>query len=76
VNIEIQLEARDEFPRFRAELQTRGGAEVIVRSGLTSRRANGDYSVSFDVPASDLAAGDYELALKGQSDGQTTDVGY
>ena len=74
--IEIQLEPRDDYPRFRAELHTRGGEEILTRASLPKRRTNAGYSVSFDVPASALAPGEYELALKGLSDGQATDVGY
>jgi hypothetical protein len=76
VHIEFQLEPRDDFPQYRAELRTRSGAEVLVRSSLTGRRANSAYSVSFDLPASALTTGEYELALKGLSDSQTTDIGY
>jgi hypothetical protein len=74
--LEIQLEARDDFPRFRAELHTRAGDEVLVRGNLTPRRAGGGYVVSFDVPATALPAGEYELALKGATGNQTTDIGY
>ena len=75
-HIEIQLEPRDEFPRFRAELRTRGGEDVLTRSNLARRRTNSGNSVSFDVPANALSAGEYELALKGLADGEATDVGY
>jgi hypothetical protein len=75
-HIEIQLEPRDEYARFRAELHTRGGEDVLTRSNLTRRHTNSGYAVSFDVPSSALTAGEYELALKGVAEGQTTDVGY
>lgn len=75
--IEIQLEARDDYPRFRAELRTRGGEELLERSNLTKHRTADSYSVILDVPASVLAAGDYELALKGVLNDQSVqDVGY
>ena len=63
--IEIPLEARDEFPRFEVELRTRRGEGVLTRSNLARQRAGSGYVVSFDVPASALAPGDYELTLKG-----------
>jgi len=75
-HLEIQLEARDDFPRFRAELHTRGGEDVLSRANLTRRRTDGGYAVAFDVPATALAAGDYELALEGVAGDQTTDIGY
>jgi len=75
-HLEIQLEARDEFPRFRAELHTRGGEDILTRANLTRQRTAAGYSVAFDVPASALPGGDYELALKGVAGDQTTDIGY
>jgi len=76
-HIDVQVEARDEYPRFRAELRTRGGDEVLIRGNLKRRQAGPGYSVSFDVPASALVQGEYELALKGVGSGGTADdVGY
>jgi hypothetical protein len=75
--IEIQLESRDDYPRFRAELRTRRGEEVLSRSNLVRRKSGPGFAVSIDVPASALAVGDYELALKGIAADQTSqDVGY
>ncbi len=75
--IEIEVEARDDFPRFRAELRKRTGEEVLTRSQLHRRVEGGRYVVSFDVPAEALAAGTYELTLKGVANDHTAeDVGY
>jgi len=75
--IVIQLEARDDYPRFRAELRTRSGRDVLALSDLHPRRATTGNSVSMDVPASALESGEYELALKGLSHGRAAeDVGY
>lgn len=76
-HIEVQLEARDDYPRFRAELRTLSGAEVLSLGSLPSRRAGAGFAVSFDVPASVLSMDQYELALKGVLNDQTVqDVGY
>jgi hypothetical protein len=76
-HIEIQLEARDDYRRFRAELRTRRGEEVLTRNNLPRRRASAGYGISFDVPASALSVGEYELALKGVAGDQTAvDIGY
>jgi hypothetical protein len=75
-HLEIQLEATDDYTRFRAELRTRRGEEVMTRSNLPRRRTNTGYAVSFDVPASALTAGDYELALKGVDHQAVVDIGY
>jgi hypothetical protein len=75
--IEIQLEPRDDYPRFRAELRTRRGDEVLSRSNLVRQKSGPGFVISLDVPASALAAGDYELALKGIAGDRTSqDVGY
>ena len=75
--IEIQVESRDDYPRFRAELRTRSGEEVLSRSNLTRQKSGPGFTVALDVPASALAVGDYELALKGiAADHTSQDVGY
>jgi hypothetical protein len=75
--LEIQLEARDDYPRFRAVLRTRGGEEVLSRGNLVRRKSGPGFAVSVDVPASALAAGDYELAIEGiAADRTNQDVGY
>jgi hypothetical protein len=76
-HIEIQLEPRDDYPRFRAELRTLSGEEVLIRGNLPRRRAAAGYTVSFDVPASALPPDQYELALKGMLNDQSVqDVGF
>ena len=75
--IEVQLEPRDDYPRFRAELRTLSGAEVLSLGNLSRRPAPAGYAVSFDVPASALSTDQYELALKGVSSDQSVqDIGY
>ena len=75
--IEIELESRDDYPRFRAELRTRRGDEVLSRSNLVKRKSGSGFAVTIDLPASALAAGDYELALKGiAADRTSQDIGY
>jgi hypothetical protein len=75
--LEIQLEARDDYPRFRAELRARGGEEVLSRGNLVRRKSGPGFAVSVDVPASALAVGDYELAIQGiAADRTSQDVGY
>jgi hypothetical protein len=76
-HIEIQLEPRDEYPRFRAELRSAGGEEILIRGSLPRQRTTAGYSVSFDVPVTALPAGQYELALKGLLNDQSVhDIGY
>jgi hypothetical protein len=75
--IEIQLEPRDRYPRFRAELRTRSGDEVLSRSNLVRRKSGSGFSITLDVPSSALGPGDYELALQGiAADHTSQDVGF
>lgn len=76
-HIEIPLEPKDDYQRFRAALQTRSGKEILVLSDLTARRTGVANVVAIDVPASVLATGQYELALRGLSNEQgAQDIGY
>jgi hypothetical protein len=74
--IELQLEPRDDFPRFRAELRTRSGEELLIRSNLVRHRSGAAYSVAFELPASALPSGEYELALKGIANDSPQDLGF
>jgi len=77
VHVTIQLEARDDYLRFRVEVRTRGGREVLTMENLPKRRSDAGYSVSFDLPASALSGGEYEMALKGiYKEKDIRDVGY
>jgi hypothetical protein len=69
-HIEIQLEARDDYPQFRAEIRTRSGVEALSRGNLIRRRSGEAYVVDFDVPVSALAPNEYELVLSGVPPGK------
>jgi hypothetical protein len=76
-HIQIELEPRDNYRRFRVELRTRRGEEVLVRSNLLRIRTHTGYAVVFDVPVSALPPGEYELELRGLADDQApVDVGF
>jgi len=72
-HIQIELEPRDDYSRFRAELRTRAGDEVLTQSNLHRRRSAKGYVVAFEVPASALIAGEYELALMGIRKGEAAE---
>jgi hypothetical protein len=75
--VEIQLEPRDDYLRFRAELHTRGGKGILTQDDLSRRQTNTGFSITFDIPASALADGQYELALKATPDKQSVqEIGY
>src|SRR5688572_16463092 len=53
------------------------GIDDLSRSNLVRRRSGPGFVVSVDVPASAIAVGDYELALKGiTADRTSQDIGY
>jgi hypothetical protein len=76
VHTEIQLEPRDDYIRFRAELRTHTGIEILARSDLIRRQTTAGTVLTFDMPADALAAGDYDLTLKGVPSGRPAeDIG-
>ncbi len=75
--LQVQLEPRDEYPQYRAELHTRRGDEILTRSNLREQRSGVVRVVVLEIPASVLNAGDYELTLKGIAAGkQPEDIAY
>jgi hypothetical protein len=77
VHVTIQLEGRDDYPRFRVEVRTRGGRKVLTLENVPKRRTDAGYSVSFDLPASALSPGQYEVVLKGiLNQRSVSDIGY
>jgi hypothetical protein len=75
--IEIQLEARDEFPRYCAELHVAGGEDVLSMNNLTARKSENGFTISLEAAASALPSGRYELALKGLARNEPArDIGF
>ena len=74
--IQIQLEDRDHYPQFRAELQTKRGEPLLTRNNLREQRSSAGRVVVLEVPTSILEPGQYELALKGLNRGQAKDIGF
>jgi hypothetical protein len=75
-HFEVQLEERDDFPRFSVELRTISGDTVLTRGNLSRHRIGQTYSLTFDVPTSALPSGDYELTVKGRTRDSDQDIGY
>jgi hypothetical protein len=77
VKIEIQLESRDDYPSFRADLRTQSGKDILSFGDLPRRGSSNTRVVWMDVPANALETGEYELSLKGLRDGQDPEeIGY
>ncbi|HEX6189736.1 MAG TPA: hypothetical protein VFZ40_16795 [Pyrinomonadaceae bacterium] len=63
------------YPSYRASLQTIAGVEIFSQTGVKPVRAKTGASFVFTVPAHKLAAGDYVLTLRGNNpDGEVDDL--
>jgi anti-sigma-K factor RskA len=77
VRVEIQLESRDDYPSFRADLRTQSGKEILSFADLPRLGSGDAHSVLIDVPVNALVTGEYELSLKSLRDGRDPeDIGY
>lgn len=72
----LQLNLKENnYPSYRASLQTIGGVEIFSQTGVKPGRAKTGASFVFTVPAHKLADGDYVLTLKGNNpDGEVDDL--
>ena len=63
------------YPSYRASLQTIAGVEIFSQTGLKPGRAKTGASFVFTVPAHKFAGGDYVLTLRGiNPDGEVDDL--
>jgi hypothetical protein len=76
IRIEVKLEPRDDYPRFRVELRTRRGDEVLTLANLPRRETAEGNSVLVEAPVSVVPPGQYELELKGIKGSSAEDVGF
>jgi len=72
----LQLTLKENnYPSYRASLQTIAGVEIFSQTGVKPGRAKTGASFVFTVPAHQLAAGDYVLTLRGNNpDGEVDDL--
>jgi hypothetical protein len=75
-HIDIQLDPKDNYSRFRVELHGRGGETILTRSNLTRSKTGSAYLVSLDLPATILQAGEHELALQGMDGDNPQPIGF
>lgn len=76
VRLQIGIERGDDYPRYRVELRTATGREVVQRGNLAARNGRAGREVVLLLPTSALSAGDYELALKGVKEREVADLGF
>ena len=75
--LEIQLEPKDKYPHYRAELRTQRGDDVLTRNNLREHQGDAGRSVVLAIPVESLSTGDYELTLVGLAPGKRgEDIGY
>jgi hypothetical protein len=57
--------AREEYPQYRASLQTANGEEIVSEGPLTVERGGSGPVVSFELPAATLSARTFVVTLSG-----------
>src|SRR5258705_783167 len=77
VRLQIGIDPQENYRRYRVELRTERGQQVLAQGNLLARVGSHGGSIPLGVPASALRNGRYELALKGITEsGTTEDVGF
>jgi anti-sigma factor RsiW len=76
VQLQLVLQREEKYKTYIAEIRTARGNLISSKSGLTVTRSDYGQVVSLVVPANQLLAGEYELALKGADKTNLEVVGY
>jgi len=73
VRLEVVLERTDDYKNFRVEIRNPQGQEAWTKDRLHSQQSRAGRVINLVIPRSVFRAGQYELALKGSVDDQTTE---
>lgn len=77
VRLQIGIDPEEQYKTFAVELRTLAGRQVWNRENLAARTRRGTRAVGLTVPATVLKSGEYELRLRGLTEGGgTEDVGF
>ncbi len=77
VRLQIGIDPKENYRRYRVELRTENGRQVLAQGNLSARGGTRGRNIPLNVPASVLGNGRYELTLKGITEsGTTEDVGF
>ena len=77
VRLQIGIDPKENYRRYRVELRTENGRQVLAQGNLSARGGTRGRNIPLNVPASVLGNGRYELTLKGITEsGATEDVGF
>jgi hypothetical protein len=74
VKLQLELDPSVNHRSYRVELNTAGGAQVLVQGGLTAQRADWGRFITLMLPTKALQAGEYELILRGLTDERKSEV--
>ena len=77
VRLNIGIDPEEQYKTFAVELRTLAGRQVWNRENLAARTRRGTRDVGLTLPATVLKSGEYELRLRGLTDGGgAEDVGF
>jgi hypothetical protein len=77
VRLQIGIDPEEEYKSFAVELRTVAGRGVWNRENLAARTRRGTRAVRLTLPATDLKSGEYEIRLRGLTEGGgSEDVGF
>src|SRR5262249_13437956 len=65
VSLSVNIDPRDDYPRFSVELSAQGGASVWSQNNLAARPTRSGKAIVLNLAARKFTAGRYELSLKG-----------
>jgi len=77
VRLQIGIDPEEQYKSFAVELRTVAGRQVWNRENLAARTRRGTRAVGLTLPATVLKSGEYELRLRGLTEGGgSEDVGF
>lgn len=77
VRLQIGIDPEEQYKSFAVELRTLAGRHIWSREKLAARTRRGTRAVMFTLPATVLKSGEYELGLRGLTEGGgLEDVGF
>src|SRR6185295_9695024 len=76
VRLNIGIDPEEQYKTFAVELRTLAGRHVWNRENLAARTRRGTRAVGLTLPATVLKPGEYELRLRGLTEGGGADVGF
>jgi type II secretory pathway pseudopilin PulG len=77
VRLQVGIDPEEQYKSFAVELRTLAGRQVWTRENLAARTRRGSRAVGLTLPATVLKSGEYELRLRGLTEGSgSEDVGF